>query len=112
MCPNVNDLNEFLTASDVNDGDVITFLNAGEIKDVDFSRSRDGSDVRKVLQIDVSLPDGKEKIVTINKTSRKSLSTKYGADTEDWVEKEAKVVILKQNVGGTIKDVIYLEPVA
>lgn len=110
--PNINDLNEFLTASDVNDGDVITFLNAGEIKDVDFSRSRDGSDVRKVLQIDVSLPDGKEKIVTINKTSRKSLSAKYGVDTEDWVEKEAKVVILKQNVGGTIKDVIYLEPVA
>jgi len=110
MSPNVNDLNPYVTSLDVRDGDLITFKSAGKIVKVDFSRARDGSDVKQVLDIDVQLPNGKIKKINPNKTSQKSLAVSYGVNTENWINKQAVVIIAKQNVSGQWKNVIYLEP--
>ena len=108
--PNVNDLNHFLTATDVTDGDILVFKNAGELVEQDFSDEKDGSDIRTVLNIEVLIPSGKTKMVSPNKTSRNSLAEVYGVDTEKWAGKKAIVEIIKQNVRGTIRKVIYLKP--
>ena len=108
--PNVNDLNEFISPEDVIDGDIITFVDPGEIKKVDFSPKKDGSNERLVLQITIELPDGKEKRMTMNKTSQRAIAAKYSPNSEQWVGKKAKIVLVRQNVGGNLKPVIYLEP--
>ena len=111
MSPNVNDLNTFLVASDVNDGDLLTFKDAGNIKEVDYSEAKDGSDIQKVLQITLVLPNGKEKLVTLNRTSRNDIADKYTPETENWVGKTVKVEKVKQNVWGKVKDILYFKPV-
>lgn len=108
--PNIGDLNQYLTAMDVMDGDIVTFKDAGKIEDRDFSREQDGSDTRSVLDITVELPDGKTKLFTPNKTSRDALGEAWTGATEKWVGKQAIVEIVKQNVRGTMKKVIYLKP--
>lgn len=112
MSPNVNDLNTYLTHTDVVDGDVVTFIDEGTILEKDFSQEKDGSDVRSGLDINIELPSGKQKLYSPNKTTRTALAEKWGPDTPGWVGKKASVMVVKQNVGGNIKKVIYMEPVA
>ena len=111
MSPNLNDLSEFLKKDDIKTGDILTFVNEGEIKDVDFSQAKDGSGVKKVFQIKVQLPDGREKIATINKTSQESLGSAWGKITSEWVNKQAKVNYIKQLAFGKTIDVLILEPI-
>ena len=111
MSPNINDLNQFITAADVNEGDVLIFTNAGEIVERDYSEKQDGTDLQQVLQLEVELPTGKRKRISPNKTSRNAIAEKYGVNTENWVNKAVAVTLLKQNVRGSIRNVIYLEPV-
>jgi len=106
--PNVNDLSKFLQASDVSDGAVVIFKNAGELVEIDYSKKKDGSDVSLKLQITVELPNGKTKLYTMNTTSNKAIAAKYGPDTENWIGQPATVELIKQNVGGDIKTVVYL----
>ena len=47
--PNINDLNPYLTITDVNEGDILVVLDEGKIIKKDFSRNQDGSDTREVL---------------------------------------------------------------
>ena len=108
---NVNDLNKYITHTDVTDGDIITFVDAGELIEKDFSPEKDESDIRTVLDITITLPSGKKKLYSPNKTTRTALSEVWGAETENWVGKKATVSVVKQNVGGNLKKVIYLEPV-
>ena len=111
MSPNINDLNEFISPQDVKDGDVLTFTNEGEIEERDYSPNQDGSDVKPSLKIEVELPNGKKKLISPNKTSRTAIAEKYTPDTANWIGKSVKISLLKQNVRGKIRDVIYLEPV-
>ncbi len=109
--PNINDLNTFITPQDVKTGDVLIFTNAGEFVEMDYSLAKDGSDISTVLQIEVELPNGKKKLISPNKTSRNEISTLYGVNTEDWVNKSVEVELVKQNVMGKLRDVIYLKPI-
>ena len=104
--PNINDLNEFLSPSDVQDGDLIMFTNAGEFKEKEFRGEK-----KKVFEVEIELPDGNAKKATLNRTSRNAIAASYSPDTETWVGKKAKVQVLSQNVGGQMKKVIYLTPV-
>ena len=54
--PLLSDMNTFLSRTDIEEGDEILFVNAGEIKEVDFSRAKDGSNKKLVFQILVELP--------------------------------------------------------
>jgi len=88
---------------DVVTGDVVTFLTGGNTKKFEDGNPR--------LQLDVELPSGSKKIITINSTSLKQLQGKYGYESNDWVGKQAKVTIMQQSVRGSMKKVIFLSPV-
>lgn len=51
---------------------------------------------------------GDEKNLSFNATSRNRLIDIYGDESEKWVGKEVQVHVVKQNVGGKMKDVVYL----
>ena len=107
---NLGDLRKNLVKEDAQTGDVILFVDAGEIKDVDFSKTQDGSDVKTVFQVMVELPDGKNKIYTPNATTRGILSEVWGEDTSAWVNKKAIVKFVDQLSFGKLTKVMILEP--
>jgi hypothetical protein len=108
---NLGDLRKNLRKEDVQTGDVIKFIDAGEIKDVDFSPAQDGSKVETVFQATVELPNGKQKIYTPNATTRGILGDKWGEDTEAWVGKEATAKFIDQLSFGKLTKVLILEPI-
>jgi len=103
----VSELSQFVQPGvDVKAGDLVTFADAGAIRSADETPFG-----REVFQITVALPSGQKKLLTVNRTSMRNLAAKYGDDSEGWVGKKAHVSLVKQNVRGTVKDVIYLNPV-
>ena len=102
----VSELSQYVQAGvDVKTGDVVRFVDAGVIR-----KAEETPFGRDVFQITVELPNGTQKIMTVNRTSQRNLAAAYGDDTENWVGEQAVVTIVKQNVRGTMKDVIYLNP--
>ena len=88
---------------DVVTGDVVTFVSGGSTRKFEDGNPR--------LQLEIELPAGNKKLITINNTSLKQLQAKYGFESEDWVGKQAKVTIAQQAVRGSMKKVIFLSPV-
>ena len=103
--PNVSKLSPYLSASDVKDGDVLTFTDCGELVEKDFQ-----GESKTVLEIGVEV-NGIKKLYTPNGTSYKKIAEKLGPDTEDWVNKQAKLSVVKMNVAGNMKSVLYAEAV-
>ena len=83
---------------DINDGDVIKFLDKGKEVEGKFGAQR-------VFKIETV--DGDEKLVSVNQTSINYLIPKYGDDTEKWIGKEIKVWINRENVAGQRRKVLY-----
>ena len=69
---------------------------------------RDGKEQQKLI-VPVKLSDGKVKDWIPNETSKRKLVLKYGPDTDKWIDKTEEFDVLKQNVRGEVKDVIYLK---
>ena len=109
--PNLGDLKNYLKTNDLQQEDIIMFVNAGEIKDIDFSKTQDGSGIKTVFQILIELPNAKNKIYTPNATTREILGSKWGKETSEWVNKKAKVSFVKQLAFGKMIDVLVLEPI-
>ena len=107
---NLDDLNMFLKKDDLKEGDEIIFCNAGEIKDIDFSKGQDGSEVRRAFQVEVEERPG-EKLYTPNSTTIHALSASWGKDTDSWVGKKGRVSFVKQLAFGKLTDVLILQPV-
>jgi hypothetical protein len=102
--PNVSDMSTYVVAGeDVKDGDIITFADGGKIHMYE--------DGRKTIQFNVTLPNGKTKIASLNRTSANNLSAEYGSDTDTWQGRNAMVSVVKMNVRGQLKNVLYLYPV-
>lgn len=73
---------------DVQDQDIITFLNEGEeIPDKKFGGTR--------FVIKVRTPKGAEKTAGVNNTSKFNLIEAYGEDSLMWIGKQARVHIFK-----------------
>jgi len=104
--PKMSDHEEFMDATMVATGDLVVLLDEGE-----FREPEETGLARTVFQIRVSLPDGRKKTWTMNKTSRKNLAKVYGDDSAGWVNRQVRIKILQQNVRGEVKDVIYGHPV-
>jgi len=106
--PNASELDKFVTVNvDIKDDDIVKIMNAGEI--VTFET--EGKPSRSRLRISIKCAEGQVKDITLNETSRKALMVEYGKMTEDWVGFSAKVDVVKQNVGGEMKNIAYLSPV-
>jgi hypothetical protein len=84
---------------DVKDGDHIRFKNEGAYEEGSYGLK---------LVMDVELPDGKTKKLSLNNTSVKNMTGFYGTDTKNWIGKEARCNVGRQMVGKEFKDVLVL----
>ena len=103
--PNVGKLSPYLSAVDVQGEATVKFVDAGKLVTKEFN-----GEEKTVLEITVELEDG-TKLWSPNGTSYRKIAEKYGPNTEDWVGKEAKVTVVTMNVAGTMRKVLYGEPV-
>ena len=95
---------EFVVAGvDVKDGDLIKILNEGE-----YRLLPDKS--REVLTFKVEIPNKETKSLSLNATSQTRLLTAWGDNSSEWIGKRCSVEVVKQNVKGQMKNVIYLCP--
>lgn len=83
---------------DYNDGDLLTILDEGKEIEGRFG-------MQTVFKVKLT---GGEFAMPINATSLENLADEYGEDTREWIGKEARVWLVKQNVAGKIVDVAYL----
>ena len=69
---------------------------------------RDGTS-KNNLVVPVKLSNEKVKDWIPNETCKRKLVLKYGPDTDKWTGKTEEFDVMKQNVRGEVKDVIYLK---
>jgi hypothetical protein len=104
-------LKQFIKLADLTSSDVIDFVEAGDIVDRDFSKAQDGSDIKSVLELKVSLNGEEPKKLTMNNTTINILKKEWGPDSSDWVGKRAKVAVVETLAFGELKEVSVLKPV-
>lgn len=108
--PNVHSLQTYLKVDHVKSGDVLKFVDAGQIITKDFKQKDGTSQKRSLLEIGVKIPNGEIKTYSPNSTSVKYLTEAFGPNTEDWVGKEARAVIVEQIAFGEIQNVLVVKP--
>lgn len=86
---------------DVNDQDLITFIDEGKT-------SMSQKFGKQQLTFVVETPNGEQKKLNINNTSKRNLMLNYGDDGANWKGKQARVHIVKSMVEGKLTDIIYL----
>ena len=94
----------YLTATTVENGALVEFLNEGETKQIN---GQDGK-VKDVYNFDVKSGD-KELTYTPNKTSLKIFTEAYGTDSTAWVGKIWKVKLVDMMISGKLKKVLMPE---
>lgn len=100
-------LSDFIKADiDVKQGDIITLLDEGIEQESETFTNEDGSP--KIDHIfKISLSDGEERKISMNKTSLRKFVEKFGNESAAWVGKKA-VVSVVMNPNG--KKGIVLDP--
>jgi len=101
----MSDYEDFLDATMVYDGDIVQLLDEGVFKEPEVTKLS-----RTVFHIRVRLQDGRKKIWSMNKTTRRRLAKAWGDDSSNWVGKNVKISITQQNVQGKMRDVLWGEP--
>lgn len=97
----LNDLNVWLKAEDIEESDVVTFQNEGRtVPKEESGFDEDG------FEIEIILPKGTKRVWTMNKTAQRAVARDYGFDTKKWIGKTAILGKTKMNVRGKERDVI------
>jgi hypothetical protein len=104
--PRVSDLDEYLHAEVVEDGDVIRIVEKAR-----YVSTEESNFGKPFFEIPVLTAAGEHKTWTPNKTTLKALAKVYGDDTDQWEGKQVKLKKERQNVRGETKDVLYGEAV-
>lgn len=99
------DVKNYLKGEDVKEGDIVTILDEGE----KISQEFEGEE-RMWFEVTIQL-GSLEFPWAMNKTTQKRMIEKYGRETKLWIGKKLKLIKVKQNVQGTMRDVIYGIPV-
>lgn len=102
----ISESKQFIRASDVEDGDIVTLLDEGGIREADFGTGR----VKQVFEILVE-HKGEKKLWTMNKTTLKNLVQAFGDETSKWIGKKVKLTKVKVNVRGQLRDCIVGQPI-
>lgn len=68
----------------------------------------DGTDREKFV-MPIKLSDNTDILYIPNATAQKTLRKRFGNDTAKWVGKTAEFELIKQNVRGEIKDVVFIK---
>jgi len=94
---------KFLKAKDSKVGDVVTFLDEGEIKEFP------NGDKALNFTVDVN---GEEKIYSPNKTNLSILAQHWGTETSNYINKQATISFMKVRnpQDGQLVDSIALQP--
>lgn len=95
----------FLSAKDLHEGDKVKFTDEGKYEMSQF-KDKNGN-LKELMKIGVQLPNGEQKVATVNKGSQQWLGEHLGDETSAWVGKEVPVFTVPQNVGGKWVKVIY-----
>lgn len=98
----ISDMEDYLHAYAIENGEVIEITGKPN-----YISSEDAAYGRPYLEIPVKLADGKTKIWTPNKTTLKRLAKAYGDEADEWIGKKVQLEIVKMNVRGEMRDVIY-----
>ena len=96
---------KFLKASDVQNGDHITFRSEGQWQESQF-KNDDGS-MKQQFVIEVEL-NGALQQMALNKTNRDVLVASWGDETRDWKGKTAVAEKMKIMVAGKPQETILL----
>jgi len=87
---------------DIFNGDLITIANEGEKVKGEFN----GKEVeRNVFKVETK---NGIKNITFNQTTMNNLIDAFGEETNEWQGEKVKVWLIKQSVGGKLKDIVYL----
>lgn len=110
--PNVNDLQKFIKADNVEEGDYIHFCDAGRIYEKEFEdKDTKEKKVQDVLEMEVIVnEDMKRKIYSPNTVSRTLLKEAWGPDTENWVGKVGVVTFADQMSFGKLIKLLVVKP--
>ena len=84
--------------ADIQNGDKVKFLDSGETEIGQFGEQ---------YNFTIETRNGKKKIA-LNQTSVNVLVDAFGEDTENWVDKEVKVLTEKKMISGKKAIVVYL----
>ena len=98
------EIDTFLRGEDIEPEKKVRIANSGEPSEIPV---KPGEVKKPIFEIGVVLPDGKTKVWTVNKTSQRALATKWGTNTDNWVNKVATLYVVEQPVNKVIKKVIY-----
>ena len=80
---------------------VVYSADEGEIKDLEF-----GGNVTEKHEIPITFR-GKDRKLTLNKTSDKAIAAVYGTDDKNWINKPILICSMNQIVSGKAIDIIY-----
>lgn len=83
---------------DISDGDIIEITNEGEKMAGEFGE-------RNVFKVETK---NGIKNMSFNQTTMNYLIDAYGGETNEWIGEKARVWVVKSNVGGKMKDIVYL----
>lgn len=83
---------------DISNRDIITIADEGKLLPGEYGE-------RHVFKV---LTKNGEKLLTFNQTSINYLIDTYGEETNEWQGEKIKVWLIKSNVGGKMKDIVYL----
>ena len=91
---------------DVKQGDILMLIDEGT--DVTSKTIKDKNGNAKVQQVfQVTLSDGSDRALYMNRTSQIGLAQAFGKDTKNWIGKSAKVNVVMTTLG---TKAIMLEP--
>lgn len=96
----------WLRSSDITSGVTVTIAGSGTVRGAEETPFH-----RETFELPIRLPNGEEKLWTVNTTTLKRLSQTWGDDSEQWVGKRVRLEVAKQIVRGEFRDVIYGYPI-
>ena len=99
----------YLKSADVQQDEEVKFMSEGEWSESKKFTNPDGTAKQQfIVKVECG---GETKDFTLNATNRNTLIQHFGKDTALWVGKSAKIQLVQQNVAGSLKSVIYLDPI-
>lgn len=107
--PNVNQLQKFLKADNVRNGDIVNFIDPGTISEKEFGKDGQEKKKRTILEMNVVI-NGDQKIYSPNNTTVGILSKAWGENTEGWVGKQGVVCLIEQLSFGELTNVLIVKP--
>ncbi len=96
-------IQNWLKPEDVGEGITVEVLDEGEMLDL---KDKDNK-AFTTFNISVKLENKEERVWSPNRTSQRTIGQVWGLDTKKWIGKKVALYMVKQNVKGNMKDVIY-----